>query len=194
KKDTLAKCDQLIRYIQETKTNLKLIDVREELLAEKKKTQVYKKYDSHWNSYGAFIGYTALMNEMRKDIPSLKPLQLSDFNITWEDEGAGDLSILLGLNLKENSPVFKLKNDSSLSITLPTDGFPANTYIVQNDHASTQLTALIYRDSFSWALIPFLQHHFKKMVLLSNAVYSAEMVKKVKPDVVIECYATRYFR
>ena len=37
---------------------------------------------SHWNQYGAFIGYTALMEEVKKHIPNIKILTEKDFNIT----------------------------------------------------------------------------------------------------------------
>ncbi len=53
----------------------------------------YASYDaSHWNYYGAYIGYLSVMNNVKKDISDLKILSEDDFNISQiqvEKEYAG---------------------------------------------------------------------------------------------------------
>ena len=193
-KDTVAKCDQAIDYLNKKKSSLHIIDVRGLLLEEKKRNTVYSKHDSHWNSYGAFVAYTELMKQMSVKFPVLKPHTLADYKVTWQEEVGGDLSSMLGLELKELKPSFVLSNDSSCIAELPVNDYPVKTLIYENQSASSNLTLLIFRDSFTTAMIPFLQPHFKRIVLIWDTPYSKELVKKVDPEIVLECYATRYFR
>ncbi len=191
-KDTLPKCDQALNYLRQKKSSLTIIDVREILLKEKEKHTLYAKHDSHWNEYGAFIAYTELMNNMSVKFPSLQPHPLTDFTITWKEDLSGDLSKILGVSLPEQLPTFTLKHNSIKSDQLPADGYPENTLIFENKQLSNNLTLLIFRDSYTDAMIKFLNLHFKKIVLIPVA-YSNEIVKKAKPDIVLECYVTRYF-
>ena len=55
------------RYFNQVKNKLtqsgyRVIDPRDELIKEKKQSQLYYKQDTHWNPYGAYIGYKVLMN------------------------------------------------------------------------------------------------------------------------------------
>ncbi|MDI1355238.1 MAG: hypothetical protein PSX36_09980 [bacterium] len=193
-KDTLSRCDQAMQYLKRRNSPLKIVDVRAPLLEAKKDRLIYEKYDSHWNSYGAFIGYSELMREIEKKFPALRPHNLSSFDVHAEEQAGGDLSQMLGLGLTEVKPVFVLKNDSSLIEMPSTEGLPERSIIFENKRAHTNLTILIYRDSFSSALISFLKPHFKKMVLIWDVPFSIDHVNKIKPDLVLECYATRYFR
>lgn len=193
-KDTLSRTDQAIACLKQMNSPVEIIDVRARLLKEKKRTQVYLRQDSHWNSYGAYIGYAGLLGRISEKYPAVKPHAVSDYTITWEMKQAGDLATMLGIETKESCPVFRLKQDSSDIVELPVSDFPLSTLIYENKKASSNLSVLIYRDSYTNALIPFLQPHFKKIVLLWNVPYSKEMVERVKPDIVIEGYVTRYFR
>jgi hypothetical protein len=193
-KDTVFRFEQAIHYLQKRKSPVKILDVTGKLKEVKKIRSLYHKYDSHWNDDGAFEAYTELLNFLSVEIPELKPKPREGFNIEYKVTGDCDLSNLLGLDLEELKPFYSFKNDSARLSRPSAEGFPKKTVIVENPASFTSLTVLIYRDSFTDALIPFLSRHFRKMVLIWDPHYSDEIVKKVKPDMVIECYATRYFR
>jgi hypothetical protein len=193
-KDTVFRFEQAIRYLEKRRSPVKVLDVTAKLKELKKTKRPYHMYDSHWNDDGAFVAYTELMNFISTEVAELKPKPKNAFNIEYRIEGNGDLSNLLDLDLTEQKPLYSFKNDSAHLHWIPADGFPKKTVVVENPTSFTALTALIYRDSFTNALIPFLSRHFRKMVLIWDSPYSEEMVQKVKPNVVIECYASRYFR
>lgn len=193
-KDTIARCDQAIQYLEQKKSDVKIIDVRQELLNEKKNHTLYLKHDSHWNAYGGFIAYTKLLKQMEIKFPELKPHPLEDFNVTWYEETAGDLVNMLGVKSTELKPNFSLKNDSSKTVVMPMDDYPIKTVIYENNAASSNLTLLVFRDSYTKALEQYLTLHFKKIVLIWDTPYSEELVKKANPDIVLEAYVTRYFR
>lgn len=192
-KDTLYRCDQALNYLRETKSDLTLIDVRPALFSAKKKVQVYQKFDSHWNNYGAFTAYRVVMQRLAKDIPALKPLQESDFAVSWNQAPVGDLANMLGIKETEILPYFTPLKNSVQTTKLSTEDFPKQTEIYENKGAATSLTILLYRDSFTTHLIPFLNLHFAKVVLLWDTPFSEEMVKRVNPDIVLESFAARYF-
>ena len=194
-RDTNAKCDQAIQYLDRKNSSIKIIDVRNELFEEKKRNQVYFKSDSHWNDYGAFVAYTKLMTVLSKDFENLNPFALDDFSITMQKPSLeGDLSTIIKVKSYEKEPVFKLKKDMSPAEKLSVEGYPKKTFIYKNVNATSKLKALIYRDSYTNALIPFIMRHFNEVVFIWDTDYSMDMVEKVKPDIVIECYASRYFR
>lgn len=192
-KDTLSRCDQAVNYLKAIKSDFKIVDVRPALGLAKRGRLIYQKYDSHWNAYGAFVAYTELLNCLSVDYPTLKPLPETAFDIKWEEQEAGDLAEIIGIKVTENKPVFTLKTKRVNSKKIPTDGFPAQTLIYENTGAATNLTALIFRDSFTNEMIRFLNLHFAKVVLIWNTPYSDDLVNKVHPDLVIEAYASRYF-
>lgn len=192
-KDTLSRCDQAIQFLKNTNSDLKIIDVREALFAAKEKSQIYQKYDSHWNSSGAFVGYTCLLNEIARDFPELKPHPENDFNITGIYEGNGDLAEMLGVPVMELLPSYVLKSNNVKINRISADGFPPLTQIYENEGAATPLTLLIYRDSFSSHVMPFLNLHFRKVVALWNIPYTDDMAKKVGADIVVETYVSRFF-
>lgn len=184
--------DQALEYIKETGSPVKLVDVRTELLAAKTHSKVYYKYDSHWNSYGAFLAYQKLIKTIAADLPAIRPLTENDLEITYYTGAGRDLENLINMRWEEKNPEVKVKVPAGKEV--PTDGYPLKTVIVENDSAQTGLTVLIYRDSFTSMMLPFLSTHFKKIVLIWDVEYDLSMVEKVKPDIVMECYVTRYFR
>jgi hypothetical protein len=188
------RCDQAIEYLNKKKSIVQIIDVRQKLIEHKKKFNVHYKQDSHWNNYGAFIGYSELINCISKDFTKIKPLCLNDFNIIWGERKYGDLSEILNLKLTDIDVNFIKKNGNTTFENCSIDGYPAKTKIYTNPKNPNGPVVLIYRDSYTNAMIPFLMEHFSKAVFIWDTPYSLDLVKKVNPNIVIECYALRYFR
>jgi hypothetical protein len=193
-KSTDYRCDQALQYIKQHKSSISILDVRPHLMQKKHHYKIYHASDSHWNNLGAFYAYSALMQTLAWDRPELKPKPISCYNVKWRLKPAGDLATLLNVYEPEYEPQFyeRFKN-TAIEIFTNSD-YPKKTRIFKNPHSLTPLRALIFRDSFTNALIPFLSQHFSEMVLIWDSPYSLEMVNRVKPDIVIECYASRYFR
>lgn len=193
-RDTISRSEQAMNFLARKNSPVHIVDMRRAILAEKQNVPVYHAFDSHWNSYGAFIGYTELLKEIQKELPAVRPHSYQDYKVSWNWEPCGDLAVAISLNAQEWAPAFELRKDSSLISRRDVSVYPPKTEIILNEKAETDLTVLIYRDSFTTALIPFLKPHFKKMILIWDSPYSNEMVEKVKPHLVIENYASRYFR
>ena len=194
--DTVKRVDQFIQYLGKHNSPIQIIDPTADLLEAKKGHQVYLKVDTHWNTYGAFVAYRTLFGEISKDHPDLKPSDFSDYEITWKHEGGGGHYNLLGIQnheyITEDVPYFEPKVIVPIK-ELPVRGYPAKTVIHENPNLPDGKTALIFRDSFTIAMIPFISQHFKRVVYIWGT-YSQDMVDKENPDIVIEAYVERYFK
>ena len=94
-----TKIDQLKAHLK-SKLNFDLIDLRPTLITHKAKGLLFLKTDTHWNEYGAFLGYQKTMEEINMHF-DIEPAKLSDFNQTnhWKQ---GDISVMVNnMDLEE---------------------------------------------------------------------------------------------
>ena len=187
KKDTLSKIDQVLQYLKNENIPLHLIDVREALVAQKNKQRIYHKHDTHWNSFGAFFAYQQVMQTM-----GITPYQLSDFDITWEETTKGDLLEIAGLcnsdQIKENQPIFTLKDKDRSPRKVEANWMRR----MENDFTDSEEMIIVFRDSYTTALLPFIALHFRQSNFIWSD-YDQKFVDDMKPDVVLVGKVERYF-
>lgn len=182
--------DQITTYFKTN--NFDIVDVREQLLKKKKKDQLYLKYDTHWNNKGAFYAYQELFNQLYPKL-QIKPYELDEFNLTLHPVDNGDLSHMMGINqmeIPDMAPVFEFKHQEKSYITENTN-LP-NTIITINDYCGNDKTLVVYRDSYTTALIPYISLHFKKVIYIKNYKVDFEAVEQHDPDVVMWLRVERY--
>jgi len=77
-----SRLDQWIEYFSKH-TTVPILDFRKVLIDHKKKLPTYDKADTHWNSYGGYLGYRHLMDFLHKWMPYIEPVTInqSDFYI-----------------------------------------------------------------------------------------------------------------
>lgn len=191
-KDTISRVDQLLGYMEKAGSKVKLTDVRRKLLEEKKENQVYYKADSHWNDYGAFLGYQDFFRQ-NHDILGVNPKSEADFDIKWTNYYAGELIQLLGVanrgEFKDQRPELTLKNNKDQIQYLPIEGYPKLTVKTINEKAGNKLKALVFRDSFSRSLVQFFSLHFYEVTYIWG--HKEYYVNKEDPDVIIDCFVER---
>jgi hypothetical protein len=191
-KDTVSRVDQIIDYLKVHNSSVTLIDVRPSLLESKTTHQLYHKFDTHWNDYGAFLAYGTFFENVRNEL-GIAPKAASDFDIIWEDYFGGDLIQMLGVQnngfFKEKNPKFKLKENSDQIEYLSIEGYPKLTIRTRNKYAGNTLKALIFRDSFSNGLIQFFSLNFYEVTYIWG--HKEYYVKKVQPDVIIDGFVER---
>ena len=195
-KDTISRADQVLKYFKETKSSLKLLDIRSNLISAKKNGILYHKHDSHWNDLGAFLAYRELIPFITQGLDSISPIKSkSDYDISFKNETGGGLLKALGLEndgaFMEENPHFKSKETINI-VNGDTKYFPPSTIIDINHNSKNKLTALFFRDSFTIALRPFISQHFYKTVYIWGG-YDYKIVQKVRPDIVVEGNVERYF-
>ncbi len=183
-----SRLDQVIQYLKEHST-VSILDVRGNLL-EKKPTARYMSYmktDTHWNDYGGFMAYQALMKEL-----SITPYREEDF--TWQQVPGigGDLAGELSLQGPAQEP-YRVACTSlrfpALEVKEIESGYGLaglqSKKRVWSCPEGRQTKLLFFHDSFGIAMMQFLPYHFKETIDIHAYEFSPLILAKEKPDVVI---------
>lgn len=184
--------DQITDFFSEKDMNF--FDVRKNLVSAKSNTLLYRKFDTHWNSDGAFIAYRSFC-EQTFDVLGLTPYSRDDFVIKYMKGLNGDLTKQIGVKAivgyNEMVPGYSFKNQSKNYKRASALGYPKGSTITKNPNAPKQQRVLIFRDSFTSQLIQFISLHFAEVIYLGE-VYDKQLIEKINPDIVISCRVERY--
>jgi alginate O-acetyltransferase complex protein AlgJ len=169
--------------------DIRAIDVKDELIKGKKLRPTYYSADTHWNEYGAFLGYRKIIERVRADFPQVVPFELSDFEVDSVITDAGDLQLLMGFrdelhyiryHLKNRNPVEPVIIDSTLFESTN------SRYSIREMPAPVNgLRLFLVRDSFSQYMRYFITPNFDRTVLGWQPVVPVAKVMQEKPDIVI---------
>lgn len=190
-----GRTEELVTFL--SGSDLNLVYPLKEMLEAKSKGAVYYRLDTHWNNYGAFIGYSNLMEEIKKDYPTLNILELKDFEVKTRPEKGGDLLNMLNVPL----PKLKLKENSILTLHKKV---PYNYKYIKNEARKgvrtknnkplNQLRIFVLRDSFTTAMEPFVSETFAEANFVWTHNFNSQYneILKYKPDIVIHEMVERY--
>ena len=178
-------------------TLVKVIEVKTDLQREKSSHLLYYKTDNHWNDMGGYVAYKKLISVLRNDYPQLKPVGLEKFILDTSQVAIGGEANMLNAGdwLHENrfdylsGPTTKAKEAPKRGYKA-TEGFPYpwDFEMVRTTGDTTLPDALIFRDSFTDAMFPFLSENFNRTVFIFDAwEYKAnyDIVDTEKPDIII---------
>lgn len=185
-----SRLDQLIRYLDE-RGGVRVTDLRPALLAEKDERPVYYATDTHWNPYGALVGYRVILEQLSTDFPRLVPYALEDFTFIPQPERSGDIALNLvrvnipddffRLELKEPLPILRRELYKQRDNNKP--------YLQITTHPDQSLPRLLmYHDSFNIELLPFLANNFSRASFLwlkKDNEIDLTYIDVEKPDIVI---------
>jgi alginate O-acetyltransferase complex protein AlgJ len=178
---TETRADQLFAALRDA-PELKTIDLRPPLQAARKQESlpVYLKTDTHWNALGAFHSVQALMHALQADgrSPATGP-QRKDYILASQPFAGGDIAVSL-LSL----PGYF--DDVDITLALPGDTAQAIDHarlLYRNPQAQGRL--LLYGDSFSEQMLPFLAQRFGHVAAVRRAQIDARDIKNEQPDVVV---------
>ena len=197
-----SRTDQLVNYLQKH-TKVSVLDLRKALLAEKNRLRPYHKTDTHWNDYGAYIGYQETMKHLQSKLRDFPSVYLTKRDFTMVTEPSGNLARMMNLQdrIQEQAPKTTTWQPTCLyNSTL--EGEQNDDTRNQNWFATTCETgkyrALMFRDSFSLAMMQYLSETFAYIYYIPHSPVRMENLKKIvleeRPDVVIEQRASRWLR
>ena len=178
---------------------LRFVDLRGPLLAAKKDRQVYYRTDSHWNYLGAIVAYEALMREVQRALGAERLPALASPDVPPYVEGVdryrGDLARMLGSSTRYDEPDFapfgKVLGDPSRRCARRIDDGKDEGFEVYACARAPDLRAVVYRDSMAIPLIPLLSENFRRVVYVSSRKLDPALIKREKPDIVIEEFVER---
>lgn len=159
-------------------SHVKFIDLHKSLLNKKEQHQIYYKTDSHWDNLGAFYGYKTLMQELENDF-AITSLNKDDFNITTSLKTIGDNTKMTNLKQEVNFVTLEPKSPNKIDVVLDDQNY------LHFKNNSKTLNLLMYRDSFTNALTPFLNQTFNNVILVRDFNVAKSHINKHNPDIVI---------
>jgi hypothetical protein len=174
-----TRADQLIEYLNQN-SDLDVIDARPLLRQAKSLGPLFYLTDTHWNSLGAWVIYNEIVSYLKKDFSSMPPSDLKQFHLKSKSF-RGDLALVLGLShhLTESAPQL-IPYHSPRATELP---HPFHRITEIKD--STLPRAVIHRDSFFNALIPFASELFEKATYIWDYKLNTKLIENDEPDIVI---------
>lgn len=187
KQNETSATDQLVKYLQEH-TDIIVIDLRDILLEEKKKHQVYFMSDTHWNHYGANVVQFEIMKKIKSLFPDrISPSALNDNQFKILKKNNGDLAKFAQIeNFIENDPQPVFKGTCSPVKEPPN---PKSRETFTSVCKTQKLKALIFRDSFFTALEPYFSRHFYHSTYIWEKINYESLSRYVEsdqPDIVID--------
>ncbi len=186
-----SRLDQVVAYFEENKSTVEIIDLKGCLISEKSKKQLYYKFDSHWNSYGAFVAYQYMEDLFKDKVKGFVGLDFAAYQVSWEIKQYGDL--LNTTNIKngflDSIPiVYKSKNGFyHKKNQLMKHGENYRTY---NNIAKNNLKVVVFRDSYTNHLYPFISESFSEVYYVWNS-FNKLIIESEKPDIVIDGFIER---
>ncbi len=197
-----TRADQVNRALSHLAPNFTYIDLRSALKQARvaEPWLLYKKTDTHWNSLGAFFGYRSIREQLVHDATlgpsansSLDAYKISEYPLKGGDIATNmlglaneysDVAVLL--EPKRGRIARETRSDTSSSET--------SVYLVRTfTSANAGPRTLVYGDSFSVELFPFLAQDFAavRFVVKPQTIDLAE-VARFKADLVIIEVVERY--
>lgn len=154
--------------------------------------RAFSRHDTHWTGLGAYGGYRATMTELARLGVGRGPRPLSAFapeTLTGRSRPR-DLAKMLGVSsfvtLDYPSYVDPVA-ERSLRTTHLTDRTDWTAPQVIDTGQAGKPVALITRDSFSNAVLPFLYRDFSRLILthVQDGAWRPDLIDRFQPDVVI---------
>lgn len=184
-----SRLDQVTAYLREHGSE-QLVDLRPALLAAKAEREMYYATDTHWNDYGAYIAYAALLDEA-----GITPRPATDFDVVTRDPALLDLSENIGATiLPESKTQFAPRFD--LRASFKNLNLGGRRLMLSYVPGTSLPDVVLYYDSFFFNVIPMLGEHFNHGLYVQNytggGLWNLSWVDEREPDVVIIEFAERY--
>ena len=164
-----TRLDQVVEMVG-ADSMIMLVDLRGPLLQAKSRCRdpLYLRGGTHWNQFGAFYAYPAVLARLSRFFPRLRPYGLEDFDVVVDRRSSDDH----WLGLPENvSCRFSLKQGHSRPRARDEIG-----------------TAVVIGDSFWESLGPFLSLHVRRLVwehVDLSRDRSRPLLERERPNLVI---------
>lgn len=186
------KLEQFTEYLNKH-SNINVIDVYSPMLKAKQTytRDLYYRSDSHWNLFGSYFAYEAIIKRIQKDFPQIKSaIPLKEIQWIEEESTEADLSKLISLSgVITRHEFLPVHPDVNSSESIPAPHYPeyhsVHSLIVYQGKDTTMPNIVMNRDSYSNYLIPYFSKHFNRQTYIWSSLFFPTIIAKEKPDIVI---------
>jgi alginate O-acetyltransferase complex protein AlgJ len=189
-----SRMDQVLDAVSHTGA---AVDLRPALAHARTRERLYQRTDTHWNDRGAHVAYEQIIKAVRAQDPRVPGAwPRSDFIASAREVPGMDLARMMGLShmLREIDLQLVPRRPRRAVVIAPPGASPdaEEGRIVTEIPGSTLPRAVIFRDSFSSRLAPFLSEHFSRAVYLWEKDFDADGIRRERADVVIQQIVSRH--
>lgn len=185
--------DTVADYL-EAHSDLKVIRLKEALLAEKDSNQLYFKTDTHWTQMGAYVGYKQIVKQMQAwGLCAADPIQVDLTEASYTGEFGAMMGVSLGAEPTLNTVISDPKavenpdpvKHRALWEAQEAFGFRGFNYF-ENAEADGP-SVMLFGDSMfgGWNLSRLLSESFSSYVYIWDREIRNELLDAIQPDMVI---------
>lgn len=191
-----SRLDQLVDYLREH-TDLTVVDVRDVLEAGKAQHPTYHRTDTHWNQFGAFLGYQKLMTTVQQRFHEAPLRQLGDFTMQIRDDGPPfDLAKMLDSPVPLTDTIIELQpkrgRHASSSAGPVTSEVSETKRSICPDAPLPRLSVL--HDSFFWNLMPLVDEDWQEIEYFRTTRFPATEIDRFRPQLVVQEMVERHLK
>jgi len=170
-------------YVMMHRDGINTVALTQALTQAKTKGLVYHRWDTHWNNFGAVVAYNEMMKKTSELFPEHTYVDFLSMDYTEQPTHAGDLAVMLypASQKKDVQMVYEFKK--TFTSERPIVNLEALQIETKNEVANTR--ALIFRDSFFNAQIPFFSESFGYIQYQRGVPYDFDLAESVDADIVI---------
>jgi alginate O-acetyltransferase complex protein AlgJ len=187
--------EQIIEEVKKD-TLVRFIDLKKALLSAKATGRLYYKTDNHWNQWGGYFGYKAILDRMSRDYPSLRTLDTSDFRIEMKTIKGKNLAQMMNLSdfIQEEDPTPIMKSPrakvaKSRGYTArPGFWYPQEFELDREIDDKRLPSIIIVRDSYFYGIMNYILENFRQTVVLYDSGHYGtwdDIMAKEHPDLVL---------
>lgn len=178
KKNQSRKVDQIIGALKKSDVNIVYMG---DGFKKNKHIRMFDKTDSHWNSYGAFLGYSNLMKNINSTFPNINACSINDFKFQTSSSYQEDITRMLDLNIFERKIGLKRKGGWSYKKEREKVlNYNCEKYV----NPSKKYKVTLFVDSFGGGFKRYIAQTFNTTYSFRSIPKKA-IIKELKPDIII---------
>jgi alginate O-acetyltransferase complex protein AlgJ len=180
-------------------SDLNVVDLKPALLDRKQTERVYHKTDTHWNDRGAYLAYREIIAAAAQSLANHPAVGTATpvHAISRQTPGMGLTSIVglsryyteENLSNEKSSPRARVKPEHARNFKQREQNLLPLALGVEDRSLPR---AVVFRDSFANALVPYLSENFSRIVFTWNRDLDLRLIQIEQPDIVIHEVVGRF--
>ncbi|MCJ2036670.1 alginate O-acetyltransferase AlgX-related protein [Methylobacterium sp. J-068] len=166
-----------------------LHDALPDLVVDDPPYRTYRRNDTHWTDYGAYLSYRAVCRRVAQDV-AVRLVAPEDFSVEVKN-AFGDLSIhRVPEGAPEPIPLLKIGRRHRARVVQKTTTVVRNRFIRMESDTAPDTSAFFFHDSYATAQAKFWARSFGRTFFagVSHRVY-LDAIDRYRPDVVFSIMA-----
>jgi hypothetical protein len=181
--------NQLVGFLQEQRSFATLVVPMQQLIDAKRERLTYIPTDTHWNEFGAFVAYEALMDEIEGSGVEVRRVRRDDLRI-YEEERPGDLGPRVDPPLTSTHVLAEPREPAALMVEDNRIYNSGRNVVYECDQAPGR--CVVFGDSFAYTFLHFLAESFGRLFYVHRPTLDYEAILAERPDVVISVLTERF--